>query len=467
MNQLLKSKKHTRTVLSLALPMAGTRLINMLTYFIGMALAGHLGINALAACALINSTYIFLFVVGMSVLFAVGVVIAQVYGAKEYRQIGEIFQQSIILCILIFIPLSICFYHTDQILLALGEQKDLMPYVHDFFTTMAWGGFPVFLLVVLQQVCFAIKKQSLVIRTNLISFAAFVPVAYALIHGTALHSSFGIRGLAYSVIFSCSLNSVLILFALITNPIYKRYAFFDLHDHRQLKQIKKLFKVGWPMMIQFSSEVLIFAIIAILIGKIGTVELSAFQIAIQWQGLSIVPIFGITEAISILIGHAAGARNPEDMNHLLKATLSLICYLCLFVSLIYLLFPQTLAMIYGVTGHSQNAIAIRKTVKMFFLTCIFSLFFDAIKNIITGALRGLHDTQYAMWINTVTTFCITLPLGYWMVNINGWPVAFYFVAYSVAFLIASIMMHLRWKSMYQKILKHNTSVSQKEELPAV
>ena len=79
MKSLLKSKKHTRTVLSLALPMAGTRLINMLTYFIGMALAGHLGINALAACALINSTYIFLFVVGMSVLFDVGVVISQVF----------------------------------------------------------------------------------------------------------------------------------------------------------------------------------------------------------------------------------------------------------------------------------------------------------------------------------------------------------------------------------------------------
>jgi multidrug resistance protein, MATE family len=452
----LSNHHYLKKILKMAIPMAGTRWVQMLTYFAGMVFAGNLGHTVLASLALINVTFILFYVIGMSMLFSLGVVAAQHYGAKNYHAIGRVFQQALLLTFIITIPISLCFYYADSILKLLGQNPHLMPYITAFFHAALIGVFPMFLVVMIQQLCFAVETQHIVIKCNTITFIIYLPVAYSLIHGWGFVPSFGVKGLAYSLIFSNLLNCSLILYYLYKKPFFKAFGLFKRHAGSSIHHMKKLFQVGWPIIIQFSGEVLIFFIITLMIGysstgNLTTVknQLSAFQIVVQWQGLFIVPMFGVTEAISILIGHAAGAKKPDDMPPLLNTTLKIIAMLCVIVSMLYLIIPDTLAKLYAQknTALNQQTLTI---IRSLFQIATVSLLFDALRNIITGALRGLHDTQYAMWAGTIVMYGITLPLGYWFVKVLHKGIQFYLVAYTIAFIIGAGLVYRRWIQQQRK-----------------
>jgi multidrug resistance protein, MATE family len=447
-----KLSTHFPLIISMAAPMAGTRLITMLTYFMGMLIASHLGTQVIAACALINVSKVLTYVMGMSILFAVGVVAAQRFGAKDYSTIGAIFQQAILLSTIISLIIGLCFYYMDTILASLGQEKILMPAIKQFFHTAIWGILPEFLLVICQQTCFAIKKQRLVITCNIITFIFYLPVAYVFIHGIKLpHTatlfagitfhSLGVKGLAYAFIFSSTFNLLILLCVMKSKKSFARYQLFSLHRHKGLQHVRKLAHIGWPMCVQFTGEVLIFTIIGLLIGQYGEDSLAAFQVVVQWQGLCIVPIFGISDAVSIIVGHAAGAKKLNDLNPILNATLILVGGLAAVVLLIYVSIPTLLAEIYGVPKSATQTLDL---ITVFFQYASIGLFLDALRDNIIGALRGLHDTQFAMWVSTLALYAITLPVGYLLVNHWGWGEQYYFLCYAFGFGLAIALLYPRW-----------------------
>jgi multidrug resistance protein, MATE family len=451
-----KKNNYTLKILKMAAPMAGTRWVNMLSYFIGMMFASHLGHTVLAALALINVTYIFLYVVGLSILYSLGVVAAQYYGARRFEDIGRVFQQAVLLSLIITVPIAICYYHVGGILKFLDQSPQLLPYVTTFFHYSILGIFPMYLQVLLQQLYFAVEKQSIVIRCNVIALIIYLPITYALIHGWGSIPSLGIKGFAYSQILLSLLNCILLLWYLYRAPTFQRLKLFHKHIGSSFHHMKKLLQVGWPMIIQFSGEIFIFFIFTLMIGHSSSGhftaiknQLSAFQIVVQWQGMFIVPMFGVTEAISILIGHAAGAKRPDEMKPLVTSTVKIIAGLCLIASFIYLLIPDTLARIYAQKATQLNSETLI-IVRTLFQVATLALLFDALRNIFTGALRGLHDTQYAMWAGTVIMYGIALPLGYWFVKVQHGGIQYYLVAYTITFIIGAGLVYRRWIQQQRK-----------------
>ncbi len=447
-------------IINMAAPIAGTRLINMLTGFIGMLIAAHLGKTIFAACALINIAYIFFFVVGISLLYAIGVVTAHMVGAKDYATVGAAFQQGTMLAILVSIPIAVCFYYMDHLLHLLGQKDILMPYVKQYYHPAIWGVVPGFFLIVLQQICFATENQRLVINCNLISFLLFLPIAYCLILGLNLKSdlawvggihikSYGVACLAWAFNISYFINTILLLALMYKFKRFQAYKLFSKHSHAGLIHLRKLFQIGWPMTVQFSSEIMIFTIIGLFMGSLSESTLMAFQVVIQWEGLAIVPVFGVSDAIGILIGHQAGAKKYDELNITLNATFILIGGIILAVVLCFIFLPDQLAMIYGVKADDSATLHL---VRVFFYCLCGGIFLDTLRNNIVGALRGLHDTQYAMWISTITLYGITLPLGYYCVNILHWGAQYYFLAYTVAFAVAITLLYPRWLVMVKRQL---------------
>jgi multidrug resistance protein, MATE family len=460
-------KAYFPRIINMAAPIAGTRLINMLTGFVGMLIAAHLGKTIFAACALINIAYIFFFVVGISLLYAIGVVAAQMVGAKNNASVGATFQQGTLLAILISVPIGICFYNMDHILLALGQKAVLMPYIRQYYLTAVWGVIPSFFLVVLQQICFATDNQRLVIYCNIICFFIFIPIAYCLILGLniqpdvpwvgGLHfKSLGINGLSLAFNISNFMNTILLLFLVYKLKRFQPYKLFSKHAHTGLVHLRKLFQVGWPMTIQFSSEIMIFTVIGLFMGSFGESTLMAFQVVIQWEGLAIIPVFGISDAIGILIGHQAGAKQYDELNITLNATFVLIGGIMFAVMLCFIFMPDQLAIIYGVKPSDTVTLHI---VRVFFYCMCSGIFLDTLRNSIAGALRGLHDTQYTMWTCTLTLYGITLPLGYFCVNIMHWGPQFYFIAYTIAFATGIALLYPRWLIMVKRLFNSKTAGS--------
>ena len=425
-------------------PMAFSRLINILSGMLALMFASRLGRDALAATALINASGVLVFLIGMSILFAIGVVAAQLYGAQREHEIGAMFQQSLLLCIFICIFMILAYWNMDKLLLLFGEKPMLVNYVRRYFHVLVWGSPSLLVLVVFQQLLYSLKKQRVVMLSNLFCFIPYILLTYALIQGHFGLPQLGVAGMAIGFTVLNIANSLVLIIYTLANKEFKKYQLFTKHSHAGLKHLRKLFQVGWPMAVQFAGEYLSYFLIIVMIGWLSETQLAAFNVVLQWQQLVIVPIFGVSEATGILVGHAAGAKHYSHLKPILNATIVIISVLTVLVALLYTGCHKALSGFY-IDIHSTKNEQLLHIIAVLFAFSVFSRFFDNLKIIISGALRGLHDTKYAMWVAIILAYFVALPAGYFLAFKLHMKSVGFVVANILVLAVASVLLLLRWR----------------------
>ena len=147
-----------KKIFTLALPMAGSQLINVASGFLCMAMLAALGHDVLAASALIFTIQLSIMVTGMSILFSLSVLVGHAYGAKDYALIGNYVQQGWTLAIIMSIPIMLFFWHIDLVLIFLGQSEKMVHIVHRYFHAFTWAVIPSLLSTCHMQFCYAIHK---------------------------------------------------------------------------------------------------------------------------------------------------------------------------------------------------------------------------------------------------------------------------------------------------------------------
>ncbi len=428
----------------LALPMAGSRLIQMLSGFIGMLMLARLGHTVLAASALMTPTMITIIVIMIALLFSVSVVVGQAWGAGKQYEIGSIIQQGCVLALIISIPAMILFWYVDRFLLWTGQLPELIVYVRQYFHALEWGVVPIMLGATIQQACYGMLKQRLVIILNSFCLLIFVGVSYILIFGKLGFKAYGVAGLSYAFSIQAWLNLILLLVIFYVLPELKPMQLFAKRDNKDWHYLRQLFQIGWPMSAQFGGELLSFFAIAIMVGWLGDQALAASQVTQQVLFLFLVPMFAVAESTGILVSQSVGAKQFGEVEHIANVCLKLTLGFVIFFGIIFISFPSLLASIY-INIHNPANAAVMHLIKMLFLITAFTLVFDTMRNVSAGALRGLYDTRFAMWIGITVNWLVSLPLGYVLAFPLHLGVIGFRLALAVALASGSIAVYLWWR----------------------
>ncbi len=94
MNKNISMFEASKRIFSLALPMAGSQLVNVASGFLCMAMLAALGHEVLAASALIFSTQLSIMVSGMSILFSLSVLVGHSYVQKIMPPLETMFSKD-------------------------------------------------------------------------------------------------------------------------------------------------------------------------------------------------------------------------------------------------------------------------------------------------------------------------------------------------------------------------------------
>src|SRR5205814_554861 len=97
-----------------------------------------------------------------------------------------------------------------------------------------------------------------------------------------------------------------------------------------------------------------FFVSGIMIGWLGTTALAAFQIVNQYYFLIVIPIFALSQASGILVGHARGAQQFNEIKKLSHASIAIVLVASLLVACAFLLFPKNLASFYMNVANPEN-----------------------------------------------------------------------------------------------------------------
>lgn len=439
MNKIITAYKK---IIGFSLPMVGQRLVIATNGFVGMLMIARLGHAQMAAGALVTSVYTMLFVIATSIIYSIGVIGGQLYGAKKYLELGKILRQAWLLGVVIGVMLTLSLWYISPILLLFKQDKHLVLLTQNYFHVLAWGALPLMILFTSSQFMVSVSKPTVSLFLSVMSIVVTLIPAYGLVFGKLGLPAVGMTGVALAITMKNYIICGVALIYLIFSKYCKKFEIFKFVSDQGFYYFKRLLQVGVPISIQFAAELSAFCMGTFMMGWLGQTVLAAWQVVLQLNVMAVMVPFGISQASGVLVGHAVGEQQLQQTRVLSYAAISIGLFCALIISAAYLIIPKVLIGFYINVHQLVNAKLVHIAVLLMAIGAI-SQFFDAARNIATGALRGFHDTKVPMWVGILATWIISLPIGYFCAFILHWGPVGLSCGFMIGFFIGVVLIMKR------------------------
>lgn len=449
-NKLLDAMKH---LLSIGIPMATTRTVQSANAFITMAILAQLGHTVLAATFLIGAIRILTILIFMAPLFALGSILGRQFGAQKTEAIPSVMQQAWLTAILLSITPMVFLLFIGPILRLLHQPENVISVITPYFHIVLWS-YPIVLVgTVNTQFLSAIKKQNWVLLISLMMLALTSFFCYGLTLGHFGFPKLGIVGAALSPIIT---NSLLLIFeSCLVIHFIKPFGKLWEWQLAGFKWLKMTLKIGLPIGIQMGSNMIVIFFFSIMVGWLGESSMSAAQISGQYVLFILSATFGLSEAATITVGHAHGAKRFDRIHRIGMAGILLALIITLVIGLLFAIFHKPLAELF-INFHLKDAQTIYILAMWVLLIRTIAMFFDGTSSILTGCLRGLYDTQFPMTLDILANWCLMVPVGALFAFGFDWGLIGLSIGAAITRLVNMIALLIRWQQKTQ-YLRQNLS----------
>ncbi len=236
-----------------------------------------------------------------------------------------------------------------------------------------------------------------------------IVVSAVLIFGLLGAPAMGIAGAAWGTVAAVSYRATRLAITLLLPKMAEQFGTRrNWRPGRAL--IVRLLRVGIPCGLQWTSEVVVWAIfINVLVGTFfGTTHQLATNVAWQYLRISFLPTVGVGHAITSLVGRAIGAGAPEQAVRLTRMAVGVTMVYLGTLSIVYFLFGGPLIALFN-----DQPEVVKLGAQIMICAAVFQLF-DALGIAYTSALRGAGDTLWPAVFFVVSQWLIIVGGG-WLV----------------------------------------------------
>lgn len=410
-------KKHTaaleaRENISLSLPLIGSWLIYSLSGFIGTVMVAHLGEDALAASVLVTAIWSTLSVFFFGIFSAVSILISHQYGARNFGAISGIMGQAFLQGFFICFPIMFAILLVPYILDWTSQTPLVTALATQYGHALLWSIPGVIVLIILEHFLNGIGKTKMSLWISLLEVPFEIFLMYGFVFGKFGFPNCGIAGVGYGIAASYTITAILLIAYLYRARFAKPFHLFKKIGHFDKPYFTEILRVGVPIGITYLIEVSAFMFVTFFMAHFNTHALAAHQIAMQYMGLTINVAYAMAQAVSIRIGLNVGRQDMVGVRYASYVGLSLVGGVVLLISCLYLFLPELLLRVDSAADRPINADVAKEAISFLMILGVFQ-FFDSIRIMETGILRGLKDTKFAMYNSVITfwvigTFCAFL-----------------------------------------------------------
>jgi MATE family multidrug resistance protein len=399
--------REMRVSFVLALPLALGQLAAMLMSVVDSLLAGRHGVRTLAAVTVGSSICTVALLLCVGVLMAIPPSVAQLNGAGRRAEIGPLWRQSLWIALMLGLALTVAVWFSPWLLDAIGIVADVRPQAADFLRAIAFGAPALALYFSFRYLSEGLAWTPPTRVFGIGGLVLLAPLGYALMFGFGPVPELAAAGLGIATTIVLWLQAAAFLCYLWKSTRFADLGLFDRWDAPDWRQIGALLALGLPMGVSIFMEGSLFVATALLIGRLGAVDVAAHQIALNVASVCFMLPLGIAMATTVRVGHAAGAGDLPAVRWAAGAGFALggITQLAAFVLLVF-----GGAWISGLYT-SDPAVAALAVLLMRY-AAVFQLP-DGVQALSSGALRGLKDTRVPMLITILAYWGVGLPLGAW------------------------------------------------------
>jgi MATE family multidrug resistance protein len=149
-------------------------------------------------------------------------------------------------------------------------------------------------------------------------------------------------------------------------------------------------------------DLLGFTTFVLLIGQLGTVEAEASSMAFSVSMLAFMPVWGMSQAASILVGQHLGENREALAARATWTALAIALVYMLVISVLYVFTPQVFLGTFFLDGAARETdVEVRElALTLMRFVAAYNLF-DAIGMVFVGALKGAGDTRFVLFVSMV------------------------------------------------------------------
>ncbi len=443
-----------KAIFKLALPAMLEFGLMMLVQMIDMIQVGSLGPWAIAATGLAAQPTMLIFSVFSALVVGTTALVARAAGAGNRDYACRVTRQSFIIVLIMGIIITaIGIPASGYIIKLMGADVDTIEPGTIYMKIIIAGTIFTVGNMVLAASLRGVGDMVTPMISNIVANIINIFMNWVLINGKLGFPRLEVAGAAIATSFSR-----LIAFAITLHAVYARdkYIHISIHDSYRFEPdiIKSVLNIGIPAAVEqliMRGGALLFAR---LIAGFGTIMFAAHQIAINIDGLGIVPAMAFQMAATTLVGQGIGAQKPELSEEAARQSTIISTIIMSLIGVIYFFLGKYAI---GIFTKDAQVIALgRNALKIL----AFSQPFTAIYFVIAGALRGAGDTKYAMYASAIGMWGVRLGVGYILADLLNMALAGAWIAVTIDMAVRMVLVLKRFSSgVFKEYSKENFNES--------
>ncbi|MBC3936814.1 MATE family efflux transporter [Undibacterium rugosum] len=410
------TRHHMRRIGALAWPVLVGQLATVSNGVIDTALTSRYSATDLAALSIGVSIYISIFVGLNGVLQALSPTIAQLYGAQDFRAIGQRVKQGVWLATVLTVIGCLALLYPRTLLSISHADASLTDKAAQYLQILAYAlpatmGFRIY-----SALNNAIGKPKMVMAIQVLSLGLKFPLNSLFIFGGFGLPAMGGPGCAVATVI-ISWLTLLIAWSMLRHArLYKQFLLFGtgfVWPH--WPSMKQLLRLGIPMGLSYLIEVTAYAFMALFIARFGEIAVSGHQLSANFGTVLYMLPLSIANACATLTAQALGAGQHQQAKFTANAAIRLALCLSLPLALLIVLGRSWILLAY-----TDNPAIIEAAMPLFILVAIYQIF-DALQVIIAFVLRAYHVAIVPTLLYALTLWGCGLGGGYLLgIDPGGW-----------------------------------------------
>ena len=419
MKTLSKYRSYYKRLLTLAMPVMLAQAGQLTTQFADTAMVGNYGGEdpiPLAAVSLGSSLFLLIYLAALGLALAITPLVGEHYARRDRREVGYIFQNSILYCSVIGVVATIIAIALRPFISVLGEWMSVpgqnielvaqmaLPY----YDMLVWSVIPLMLFLAIKQFLEGIGNTKTAMWITLAGNALNILLNYIFIFGKCGVEAMGAEGAGLATLISRVGQMVAIgAYFFLSSRLRIYRSFFEAKGFKS-SYLKSLFKVGYPISFQMILESAAFILTSILALSFGEVAAGSMQVSFSIANIAWMITVAIGSASTILVSHIAGAKQHEELRPMVNATYHIGVAWATIMAFIFVVFREPMASLF-----TDNSEVIALTAELMLLIAIYQ-FSDAVQGLSISMLRGLQDVKIIMPIVLCSYLVLNIPIGCWL-----------------------------------------------------
>lgn len=384
-----------RQLLSMAIPLILSMGAVSIQHFVDRMFLTWYSPVAIAAtlpAGILNFTIISLF---LGTAGYVNAFVAQYYGAGKLGKIGPCVWQGIYVALAGGAVLLMIAPASGAIFRFVGHSLEVQEAETVYFRILCYGGFFPIASGAMAGFFSGRGQNWPVMVINTAATLVNVILNYLLIFGNWGFPEMGVTGAALGTVISGAV-AFLAYLAIMMWPAFDKL-YNSISGWRLDRELfRRLLKFGLPSGVQFFVDMAGISAFLLIVGRIGTIELAATNIAFNVNTLAFMPMIGFGVAISVTVGQYIGEGKPKLAERAVYSGAHITFLYMTLIAAAYVAVPQVFVAAFAAKANPEEFGPVGDLVRILLRFVALYTIFDTLNIVFASAIKGAGDTRFVM-----------------------------------------------------------------------